>query len=146
MPKHTLSLREMSRQAKRAKQRGQPDLETDYWRPSKRSDCAKIPRPCPFVTCRYNLFLDVCPNGSLRIPYGEDPEAVLGRENSCALDLAAEGERTLHDVGRHQALTRERVRQIEATAVAKVKRVLHSPGVDEDEEIERDLQIRFSGG
>lgn len=134
----------MSRQAKRAKNKGLPVLETDYWRPQKRSDCEHVPRPCPFVSCRYNLFLDVCPNGSLRLPYGEDPDSVLSRENSCALDLAAEGERTLHDVGKHQALTRERVRQIESSAVAKVKRTLHSPGVDDDEEVERDLKLLFT--
>ncbi len=124
MPKHTLSLREMERQARRQRHPKLTIYETNYWRPKTRADCAKVPRPCPYVSCRYNLFLDVCPNGSLRLPHGETPEAVLAQKTSCALDLAAEGERTLDEVGRVQGLTRERVRQIEGIAVQKVREVV----------------------
>ncbi len=134
VPKHTISLREMSRQAKRAKVRGEQSLDTNHWRPKTRADCAKVPRPCPYVTCRYNLFLDVCPNGSIRMPFGEDPDAVLNRKESCALDLAAEGERTLNDVGKHHVLRGERIRHIELAAVAKIRRALHSAGVDDTEQ------------
>src|SRR5208337_2271584 len=31
----------------------------DYDRPATRADCSAVPRPCPFVSCRHNLYLDV---------------------------------------------------------------------------------------
>jgi hypothetical protein len=39
---------------------------------------------------------------------------------SCALDVAAAGEHTLEEVGGLLNLTRERIRQIEATALEKL--------------------------
>ena len=123
--KYTISLKEMERDQKRAKAQRRAPFPADHWRPQTRADCEKVQRPCPYVSCRYNLFLDVAPNGSLRLPYTESPEAVLGRTHSCALDLAAEGGRTLEEVGKMQAITRERVRQIEESAREKVKTLLY---------------------
>lgn len=74
--------------------------------------------------CRYNLFLDVATNGSLRTPHTEEPDQVLSQKQSCALDLAEEGRMTLSKVGEAHALTRERVRQIEVAAWAKLREVL----------------------
>src|SRR5262245_61905247 len=33
--------------------------ETDYWKPKLRSECADMERPCPFVSCKYHLYIDV---------------------------------------------------------------------------------------
>lgn len=127
MAKRTLSLREMERQAKRAQLKNEIPLPTSFWRPKTRADCARVQRPCPYVTCRFNLFLEVCTNGSLRLPHGETADAVLAQNRSCALDLAEDGPRTLDDVGRAQSLNRERVRQIEAIAIKKVKALIGYP-------------------
>lgn len=34
-------------------------------RPVTRGDCRDVPRPCPWVSCRFNLLLDVQPNGTI---------------------------------------------------------------------------------
>lgn len=69
--------------ARAVKEQGQaPELE----RPRTRGDCDGIPRPCPFVGCRWNLFLDVEKDGSIRFnfPHLEPHEMRV----SCALDVA----------------------------------------------------------
>ena len=33
--------------------------ESDYEKPRLRSECADGPRPCPFVSCKYHLYIDV---------------------------------------------------------------------------------------
>ncbi len=88
-------------------------------RPSTRGDCAKIPRPCPFVSCIYNLYLDITRKGSLKLnfPDLEPSEMPL----SCALDIAEYGGCTLQEVGDVLNITRERVRQIEYVALKKLE-------------------------
>jgi hypothetical protein len=86
-------------------------------RPRTRGECARAPRPCPFVGCRHHLALDVTSSGSIRIAY---PDADEGRE-TCSLDVADDGEHTLEEVGELLNLTRERIRQIEDTALRKIR-------------------------
>ena len=35
--------------------------ERSYWRPKTRGDCANVARPCPYVSCKYHLYIDVNP-------------------------------------------------------------------------------------
>lgn len=49
-------------------------------------------------------------------------------EFSCALDVADEGGLTHEAVGRTMNVTRERVRQIEASALVRVRRRMDAPG------------------
>ena len=96
--------------------RGEPTVRL----PATRGDCRLGPRPCPFVRCRYHLYLDVNPRtGSitLNFPELEVWEMVL----SCALDVADKGGARLEDVGAILNLTRERVRQIELEALARLE-------------------------
>lgn len=94
-------------------------------RPKVRADCASVPRPCPFVSCRYHLYLDVAEDGSLRIAFpGLEPDQLAV---SCALDLAEDGPRTLHEVGAILNVVKERARQLEAAALRKVRRSIR-PG------------------
>ena len=67
--------------------------------PRTRGDCLAGPRPCPWTGCRYHL-------GPAR--------------ESCALDLAGRGGMTLDEIGALLGVTRERIRQIEGTALAKL--------------------------
>jgi hypothetical protein len=96
------------------------DGET-YDRPATRADCASMPRPCPFVSCRYHLYLDVKQqSGSIKINFPDiDPEEM---KESCVLDVAAAGGITLEEVGVHLNMTRERVRQIETDALFRLHR------------------------
>lgn len=94
--------------------------EMDYRRPQKRSDCAGGVRPCPFVSCRYHLYLDVNPaTGSIKINF-PDLE-VWEMPHTCSLDIAEQGGITLEDVGAIMNLTRERIRQVEVAGLEKLQ-------------------------
>jgi predicted DNA-binding protein (UPF0251 family) len=92
--------------------------------PATRSEClaerAQWPAdyPCPYVSCRYHLYLDVNENGSIQFnfPYVE----VWELEESCALDLAQPGGMTLREVGEVMGVSRERIRQIHEKALKKI--------------------------
>jgi hypothetical protein len=91
----------------------------DADRPRTRGECMGGPRPCPFVSCRANLYLDVHPRtGAIKLNF-PDLE-VWELEESCALDVADRGDQTLGFVGRLVNVTRERVRQLELLFLAKL--------------------------
>lgn len=94
------------------------DYPTDIPRPRTRGECAGVPRPCPFVSCRYHLYLDVTQLGSLRLNFPDlEPDEL---EHSCCLDLADEGRLTLQQVAVTANVTRERVRQVERRILRKL--------------------------
>jgi hypothetical protein len=94
--------------------------ETDYWKPRHRAECAEGPRPCPFVSCKHHLFIDVSPRtGAIKLNFPDLEVWDLGE--SCALDIADKGGTTLEDVGAIMNLTRERIRQVEVKALAKLE-------------------------
>jgi len=92
------------------------DLPT---RPRTRAECVGSARPCPYVSCRHHLYLEVTEAGSLKLnfPHLEPDELV----ESCALDVAERGGATLDAVGLLINLTRERVRQIERPALLQLR-------------------------
>ncbi len=93
---------------------------SDIKRPEKRSDCANVPRPCPFISCKYNLYLEVNPvTGAIKINFPE--KEIEEMRYSCSLDLA-EKDSTLEEIGSAVHVTRERVRQIEFKALNKLRR------------------------
>jgi hypothetical protein len=94
--------------------------ETGYYKPRVRADCVDGPRPCPYVSCKYHLFIDVSPRtGAIKLNF-PDLE-VWEMAESCALDVADRGGTTLEDVGAIMNLTRERIRQVEVKALAKLE-------------------------
>jgi hypothetical protein len=94
--------------------------EEQYWRPETRGECADMERPCPFVSCKYHLYIDVHPvRGSIKINF-PDIE-VWEMTDTCALDIADRGGITLEEVGEIMNLTRERVRQVETQGLAKLQ-------------------------
>lgn len=96
--------------------------ETDYWRPNTRGECADMERPCPFVSCKYHLYIDVHPvRGSIKVNF-PDVE-IWEMTDTCALDIAERGGITLEEVGQIMNLTRERVRQLETAGLAKLQSV-----------------------
>ena len=79
------------------------DLDAEE-RPRTRGDCQDAPRPCPWVGCAHNLYLDVDEDtGAIHIPQ-PDVEPWDARV-SCALDVADEGPTTLYEIGRMLDLT-----------------------------------------
>ena len=94
--------------------------ESDYEKPRLRSECADGPRPCPFVSCKYHLYVDVSARtGAIKLNFPDLEVWELGE--SCALDVADRGGTTLEDVGAIMNLTRERIRQVEVKALAKLE-------------------------
>lgn len=96
--------------------------------PATRSACRSGPRPCPFVSCRFHLYLDVNPKtGSIKINFPDQEPWDL--DVSCALDVAeARGGMSLLELGKLLNLTRERARQLEQCALAKIGDVVGSNG------------------
>ena len=95
--------------------------------PRSRSECINGLRPCPWVRCKYHLYLDVIPrkSGPGRICYNflnsdEEPGSVSDMSETCVLDLVENGRSlSLEEIGTILRLTRERIRQIENTALKK---------------------------
>ena len=94
--------------------------ELEHLRPKSREDCRMGDRPCPFVSCKYHLFLDVNPHtGSSKLNFPD--LAVWELTETCALDVADRGGITLEEVGELLNLTRERIRQVESAGLDKLR-------------------------
>ena len=94
--------------------------EVDIEKPRSREDCANGERPCPFVSCKHHLFLDVsAKTGAIKLNF-PDLE-VWEMTETCALDVADRGGTTLEEVGAIMNLTRERIRQVEVKGLAKLE-------------------------
>lgn len=92
-----------------------PDVE----RPRTRGDCANVPRPCPFVSCQWNLYLEVKRTGNLWLNFPDREPHEIEPECSCALDVADEGGAHIERVGELLNMTREGARLLEAQALGK---------------------------
>jgi hypothetical protein len=91
-----------------------------YDRPDARHQCESAVRPCPFVSCKHHLYLDVNPEtGSIKLNF-PDLE-VWEMAETCALDVADRGGITLEEVGEILNLTRERIRQVEVKGLEKLR-------------------------
>lgn len=99
---------------------GDDHLHLPVLRPKTRGDCANSVRPCPWVGCRYHLYLTVARDGAITIHHPDLEPWEL--EESCALDVATRGGVKLDMIGKVFRVTRERIRQIEASAIRKVAR------------------------
>ena len=95
-----------------------PDVPVE--RPRTRGDCVDGERPCPFVSCTHHLYLDVFERtGAIKLNF-PDLE-VWEMADSCALDVADRSGTTLEEAGALMNLTRERIRQLEVKALAKLE-------------------------
>ena len=92
----------------------------DYDRPESRADCKNMHRPCPFVSCRYHLYLEVNDDtGSIKLNF---PDMELTEmPETCALDVADRGGVTLEEIGEILNLTRERIRQVESRGLEQLR-------------------------
>ncbi|MEM7448889.1 MAG: sigma factor-like helix-turn-helix DNA-binding protein [Myxococcota bacterium] len=93
--------------------------EVNVPRSRTRGDCMDGPRPCPWVGCRHHLYLDVKLNGSLLLNQPDLKPWEL--ESSRSLDVAERGSHTLQEVADILSLSRERIRQIEARAMRRLR-------------------------
>jgi len=127
MRSKTMSRKEMARDLRRRRLLGDVDPEekdllqaVDSQRPRTRADCINGPRPCMFVSCKHNLYLDVNPEtGSIKLNFPD--KEIWELEHTCALDVAEKGGITLEEVGLIMNLTRERIRQVETRGLLKLR-------------------------
>lgn len=90
-------------------------------RPRTRGECLGSPRPCPFVSCRWHLYLDVSPQGAVKINFPDvEPEELTV---SCALDVADDGGRVLDEIAPLMNLSTEGARLILVRASEKIRRL-----------------------
>jgi hypothetical protein len=114
----TISVKRMTKRELELGRLLYPESE-DAERPKTRSECAGGERPCPFVSCKHHLFLDVSARtGAIKLNF-PDLE-VWEMSETCALDVADRGGTTLEEVGAIMNLTRERIRQVEVKGLAKL--------------------------
>jgi Sigma-70, region 4 len=89
-------------------------------RPRTRAECAHEQRPCPWVSCKHHLYLDVNPRtGSIKLNFPDLEPWEL--QHTCALDVADDGGHTLEEVGDITNLTRERIRQLEFRGLLELR-------------------------
>jgi hypothetical protein len=113
----TVSLRQLQRSIDEAARDPECAYPRGVTRPLTRADCSGGARPCPFVSCKFHLKLDVTTWGGVmdNFPGVE----VWDMPETCALDVAERGSHSLAVVGRLVSLTKERIRQIERKAIAR---------------------------
>lgn len=107
-------------------------------RPRTRGECADVPRPCPFVSCRYHLLLQVGSNGRIFATRGEDPTEMT---ESCALDVADRGPAEAGKVATLLGLDNpQNIYVAEASARAKFERAGLRELVAEDARARREVE------
>ena len=114
----TISVKRMTKRELELGRMLYPDMDEGE-RPRARVECAEGARPCPFVSCKHHLYLDVSARtGAIKLNF-PDLE-VWEMTETCALDVADRGGTTLEEVGAIMNLTRERIRQVEVKGLAKL--------------------------
>lgn len=119
-------------------------------KPQTRAECDTVPRPCPFVSCKYNLAIRLTDgdirfssahtghsHGDQRTPYQRIEELINNvvdgvHGTNCALDYAdrvAKGDQmSTESVGKVLGYTREMVRQIQNSGLQKIRTSLAEMG------------------
>jgi Sigma-70, region 4 len=114
----TISVKRMTKRELELGRMLYPEVEK-IEHPRTRADCVGGERPCPFVSCKHHLYLDVSARtGAIKLNF-PDLE-VWEMTETCALDVADRGGTTLEEVGAIMNLTRERIRQVEVKGLAKL--------------------------
>jgi hypothetical protein len=114
----TISVKRMTKRELELGRLLYPEVPVD--KPKMRAECANGERPCPFVSCKHHLYLDVSARtGAIKLNF-PDLE-VWEMSETCALDVADRGGTTLEEVGAIMNLTRERSRQVEVKGLAKLE-------------------------
>jgi hypothetical protein len=115
----TISVKRMTKRELELGRLLYPDVD-DIAKPKMRAECQEGERPCPFVSCKHHLYLDVSARtGAIKLNF-PDLE-VWEMTETCALDVADRGGTTLEEVGAIMNLTRERIRQVEVKGLAKLQ-------------------------
>lgn len=110
-----------------------PYPDRDALRPKTRADCPPSNEPCPWVACKWHLYLDVDPErGSIKYNFPDLEPWELAE--TCALHVADRGGLTLEETGAIINITRERIRQVQTRLLVRLRHpVVEAQIVDADE-------------
>ena len=115
--------------------------------PATRSECVDGARPCPLVSCRYHLLLDIAEDGRLFVTREIDEgdaddivEVLTAMPETCALDVAARG-MTLEEIAALMGMRRQSVDQVAQRALERIRAADHDW---EEREHPEDFYIRYS--
>lgn len=96
------------------------DIDTKKNKPKTRKECEMAERPCPYVSCRHHLYLDVDRDtGSIKLNFPDIP--VCEMNETCSLDVAAKDGISLEEIGSLLNISYERANQIETAALEKLR-------------------------
>lgn len=87
--------------------------------PQARSDCRGGPRPCPFVSCKYHLFLVIDPRKAT-VSHRVDASDIWEIPFTCALDIAEMGGAEFLRVSKVLNLSVEYTLTLHNAAVSKI--------------------------
>lgn len=74
-------------QAEREEMEDFDESDLPFRRPVTRGDCSQVPRPCPFLTCKWNNYIDIQENGNLRFNFPDLEPDEMPSDLSCTLDI-----------------------------------------------------------
>jgi hypothetical protein len=94
--------------------------------PKKKEMCS-TERPCPYVSCRHHLGIEPVYVGCINLTFPDMQPWEI--PETCSIDVAMQGDKTLEEVGQLINITRERVRQLETSAIIKARRAAESMGL-----------------
>lgn len=116
--------------------------------PESRSECAGGARPCPYVTCRYHLLLDIGEGGRLLKARDFDEgdadgiaEALREMPETCALDVADRGSTISRVIGDAMGVRRDTVEMLISGALQSIRDGEHDW---EEREHPEDFYVRYS--
>ncbi len=90
--------------------------------PATRAGCAAISRPCPFVRCSMNNYLDVTEKGAVKLNFPDLVPGQVDPRRCCALDGADQvddDERPVDSLAKTLNLGRSRTRKMLTHAVGR---------------------------
>ena len=92
-------------------------------RPRTRAECADVPRPCPYVSCRHNLYLDETHGGAVKLLFPGRPPEKMPPAWSCTLDIAERFEvkgASFPQIAKALHVSMQRAEQIAKQGIAKL--------------------------
>lgn len=103
-------------------------------RPGRRLGCLSMPRPCPFVSCKYHLLFDVSKKSKRIVVPGDKhlhPETddfiqravarIMTMPETCTLDVTDEGPQQLPTIARITGTSKQAIEQMEKRALLALK-------------------------
>jgi hypothetical protein len=121
-----------------------PEEYPDVNRPRYRWQCEAVSRPCPFVSCKYHLYLDVV--GDDAILFNQAGREPWEMQETCALDLASKGGMTREKVGEILNVSQQAVEQMERKVRYELRKTRKKLDIEYTSEAINDCSVSAYGG